>query len=110
MSRLKDKYKKEILKDLMKKFNYKNVMQVPKLEKVSVNIGVGEATKDRPVLDNARKELEAIAGQHAIITKAKKSISNFKLRAGNQLAQKLLFVVRKCMNLWIDFLVSLYHG
>ncbi len=88
MSRLKEKYKSQIIKELMKSFDYKNVMQVPKIEKVSVNIGVGEATQNRASLDNARKELETITCQHAIITKAKKSISNFKLRTGNPIGTK----------------------
>ena len=88
MSRLKEKYKKQVIKDLMKKFNYQNVMQVPKMEKISVNIGVGEATQNRAVLDNARKDLEIITGQYCIITRAKKSISNFKLREGNPIGTK----------------------
>jgi len=88
MSRLKEKYKTQVIKELMKRFDYKNVMQVPKIEKVSVNIGVGEAIQNRASLDNAREELETITGQHAIITKAKKSISNFKLRTGNPIGTK----------------------
>lgn len=88
MSRLKEKYKKQVIKDLMKKFNYQNVMQVPKMEKISFNIGVGEATQNRAVLDNARKDLEIITGQYCIITRAKKSISNFKLREGNPIGTK----------------------
>ncbi len=88
MSRLKEKYKKQIIDDLMKKFNYENVMQVPKIEKISINIGVGEAIQNRAALDNARKEVEIITGQYAIITKAKKSISNFKLREGNPIGTK----------------------
>ncbi|MBC8382500.1 MAG: 50S ribosomal protein L5 [Candidatus Cloacimonetes bacterium] len=82
MSRLKNKFKKEIIPELTKKHEYANVMDVPKLKKVTVNIGVGEATENRASLDNARKEIEAITGQHAVITHAKKSISNFKLRKG----------------------------
>lgn len=78
--RLAEKYKKEIIPAMMKQFNYKNVMQVPKLEKISVNIGVGQATQDAKLLDVAVGELETITGQKAAITKAKKAISNFKLR------------------------------
>ena len=78
--RLAEKYKKEIIPAMMKQFNYKNVMQVPKLEKISVNIGVGQATQDAKLLDIAVGELETITGQKAAITKAKKAISNFKLR------------------------------
>ncbi|MFA6469933.1 MAG: 50S ribosomal protein L5 [Bacteroidota bacterium] len=78
--RLAEKYKKEIVPAMMKQFNYKNVMQVPKLEKISVNIGVGQATQDAKLLEVAVAELETITGQKAAITKAKKAISNFKLR------------------------------
>ena len=78
--RLAEKYKKDIIPAMMKQFNYKNVMQVPKLEKISVNIGVGQATQDAKLLDVAVGELETITGQKAAITKAKKAISNFKLR------------------------------
>ncbi len=78
--RLAEKYKKEIIPAMMKQFNYKNVMQVPKLEKISVNIGVGQATQDAKLLDIAVGELETITGQKAAITKSKKAISNFKLR------------------------------
>ncbi len=82
MSRLQDKFKKDIIPDLTKKHKYSNVMDVPRLKKITVNIGVGEATENRASLDNARKEIETITGQHAVITLAKKSISNFKLRKG----------------------------
>ena len=78
--RLAEKYRKEIVPAMMKQFSYKNVMQVPKLEKISVNIGVGQATQDAKLLDVAVGELETITGQKAAITKAKKAISNFKLR------------------------------
>jgi large subunit ribosomal protein L5 len=78
--RLLERFKKEVSPQLMKKFQYRNVMQVPKLEKIAVNIGVGRATQDPKLLDTAVKELEAITGQKPVITRAKKSISNFKLR------------------------------
>lgn len=78
--RLADKYKKDVIPAMMKQFQYKNVMQVPKLEKISVNIGVGQATQDAKLLEVAVGELETITGQKAAITKAKKAISNFKLR------------------------------
>jgi len=106
MSRLKEKYKTQVIKELMKRFDYKNVMQVPRIEKVAVNIGVGEATQNRASLDNARKELETITGQHAIITKAKKSISNFKLRAGNPVGTKTTLRGEK-MYEFIDRLFSI---
>ncbi|MBF0342764.1 MAG: 50S ribosomal protein L5 [Nitrospirae bacterium] len=80
--RLKDKYRTEIISALKKEFSYKNVMQVPKLEKIVLNVGLGEAVQDIKLLDAAQKELEMIAGQKAIITKAKKSIAGFKLRKG----------------------------
>lgn len=78
--RLWIRYKKEVVGQLMKRFQYRNQMQVPKLEKIAVNIGVGKATQDPKLLDAAVKELEQIVGQKPVITKAKKSISNFKLR------------------------------
>ena len=80
--RLAEKYKKEIVPAMMKRFQYKNVMQVPKIEKISVNVGVGGATQDAKLLDTAIAELEMITGQKAAVTKAKKAISNFKLREG----------------------------
>lgn len=75
-------YRKEVVGQMMKRFQYKSVMQVPRLEKISVNIGVGKATQDPKMLDTAVKELEAITGQKAVVTRAKKAISNFKLREG----------------------------
>lgn len=80
--RLLKKYREEIVPALQKKFNYKNVMQVPKLEKIVINMGVGEAIENSKLLDTAMEELMQIAGQRPVISKAKKSISNFKLRAG----------------------------
>ena len=80
--RLALQYKNEVIEELKKKFQYRNVMQVPRLEKISVNMGVGKATQDPKMLDQAVKELEAITGQKVVVTKAKKSISNFKLREG----------------------------
>ena len=81
-ARLSDIYKQEIIPDLMKKFSYKNVMQVPHLHKIVVNMGVGDAVADPKILDEAVKELETITGQKASIRKARKAISNFKLRQG----------------------------
>lgn len=80
MSRLKDLYNSQIKNDLREKFNYKNVMEVPKLEKIVINIGVGEAVTNSKALDAAVNDLTAIAGQKPIITRAKKSIANFKIR------------------------------
>ena len=80
--RLLEKYHEEIVPSLKKKFNYKNIMQVPKLEKIVLNIGVGEAIENNKFLDTAIEELMVISGQRPTITRAKKSISNFKLREG----------------------------
>ena len=82
MARLKDIYINEIVPKLMKDFNYKSVMQVPKIEKVVLNMGLGEAIQNVKILDSAVEELGVVAGQKAVITKAKKSIATFKLRAG----------------------------
>lgn len=80
--RLKKKYREEVIPALMEKFQYKSIMQVPKLEKVCINQGVGAATQDKKTVDNALSEMTLIAGQKAVPTKAKKSVSNFKLREG----------------------------
>jgi len=82
MARLKDIYIKEIVPKLMKEFSYSSIMQVPKIDKIVVNMGLGEAIQNVKVLDSAVVELGAITGQKAVITKAKKSIAAFKLRAG----------------------------
>ncbi|MBN1326750.1 MAG: 50S ribosomal protein L5 [Candidatus Cloacimonetes bacterium] len=82
MNRLQDKYKEEIIPALMKHFNYDNVHQVPKIQKISINMGVGIATQNKAILDNAVKDLTQITGRKPVITKAKSSISNFKLRKG----------------------------
>ena len=87
--RLEAYYRNEVVPALMKKFNYKSVMQVPKLEKIALNMGVGQATQDVKLLNAALNELELIAGQRPTITKAKKSISNFKLRAGMPIGVKV---------------------
>jgi large subunit ribosomal protein L5 len=82
MARLKEHYTTEIVPKLMKTFEYKSVMQVPRLEKVVLNMGLGEAIQNVKILDSASEELSKIAGQKAVITKAKKSIASFKLRQG----------------------------
>ena len=82
MTRLKETYQNEIVDAMTKKFGYKNVMQVPKLAKIVVNMGIGEAKENSKILDNAMAELEIITGQKPVPTKAKKSIANFKLREG----------------------------
>lgn len=89
MNRLKEKYRKDVVPVLMKKFGYKNIHQVPKPEKISINMGVGKATQNKALLDNAVKDMELITGRKPIITKAKKSISNFKLRMGMPIGCKV---------------------
>jgi len=87
--RLKEIYENEIIDAMMQKFQYKNRMEVPKLEKIVVNMGVGEAKENVKVLDSAMADLELIAGQKPIVTKAKKSIANFKLREGMPIGCKV---------------------
>jgi large subunit ribosomal protein L5 len=82
MARLKDQYKEDVVQQLMTEFGYKNVMQVPKIEKVVVNIGLGEAIQNAKAIDAAVGDLTAITGQKPVVTRAKKSIAAFKLRAG----------------------------
>jgi large subunit ribosomal protein L5 len=84
-ARLKDRYQKEVRKRLQDEFQIKNVMAVPKIEKIVVNMGIGEAIQNAKVLDSAAEELSQIAGQKPVITKAKKSIATFKLRAGQSI-------------------------
>jgi large subunit ribosomal protein L5 len=85
MARLKDKYNDEIRPKLLKENNYKSIMEVPKLDKIIVNVGVGEATENAKVLDAVSDDLTRITGQKPLFTKARKSISNFKLRKGNRI-------------------------
>ena len=80
MARLKEMYQNEIVDAMIKKFGYKNIMEVPKLDKIVINMGVGEAKDNAKVLDSAVRDLEIIAGQKVVTTKAKKSVANFKIR------------------------------
>ena len=89
MSRLKDLYKNEIMDNMIKKFGYKNVMEVPKLEKIVVNMGVGEAKENAKLLDSAMPDMEMITGEKAIATKAKKSVANYKIREGMAIGCKV---------------------
>lgn len=89
MNRLKEKYQNEIVKSLMTKFNYRNVMEVPKIEKIVINMGVGDAVGNPKALDSAVEELALITGQKPIITRAKKSIAGFRLRAGMPIGAKV---------------------
>src|SRR5512145_483893 len=82
MTRLKTKYENDVIPVMMQEFGYKNRMQVPRLEKITVNVGVGEATQNIKAIDSAVAELTAIAGQKPVVTRAKKAIANFKLREG----------------------------
>lgn len=106
MSRLKEMYKDEIVDAMMKKFSYKNVMEVPKLEKVVVNMGVGEAKENAKALENAAADMEMITGQKPILTKAKKSIANFKLREGMNIGCKVTLRGEK-MYEFVDRLINL---
>lgn len=89
MSTLKERYEKEIKPELLKEFNYSSVMQVPKLDKIVINMGVGEGAKDDKFIEAAKADLEAITGQHAIVTKAKHSIAGFKIREGQPIGVKV---------------------
>lgn len=89
MPRLQDQYRNEIVPAMMERFSYRSVMQVPRLEKIVVNIGVGEALQNAKALDAASNDLAAITGQKAIITRARKSVANFRLREGNPIGVKV---------------------
>lgn len=105
MSRLKEKYVKEVVPELMNKFGYKNVMQVPKLSKIVLNISLGEAIQNPKALEGAEKDLVAIAGQHPVITRSKKSIAAFKLRAGMPIGMMVTLRGRRMYD-FLDKLVS----
>ena len=106
MARLKDFYYDEIVDAMMKKFGYKNVMEVPKLDKIVVNMGVGEAKDNAKVLENAVADMEIITGQKAVLTKAKNSIANFKIREGMAIGCKTTLRGEK-MYEFLDRLVNL---
>ncbi len=89
MSKLKEQYKEEIIPELMKKFEYKSVMQVPKLDKIVINIGLGDLKENPKALENAMNDLMQITGQRPVVTKAKKSIAAFKLREGVNIGCKV---------------------
>ena len=89
MARLKETYLNEIVANMQKKFEYSNVMQVPKLDKIVINMGVREAKENSKVLDTAISDLETITGQKAVVTRAKKSVANFKLREGQPIGCKV---------------------
>jgi large subunit ribosomal protein L5 len=106
VSRLRDQYQNEIVDALMKKFGYKNVMQVPKIDKIVVNMGVGEAKENAKILEAAAKDMETITGQKPIITKAKHSIANFKIRENMPIGCKVTLRGEK-MYEFLDRLVNL---
>ena len=89
MARLKEQYQNEMVDALIKKFGYKNIMEVPKLDKIVINMGVGEAKENAKVLDGAVRDMSIISGQKPVVTKAKKSIANFKLREGMNIGCKV---------------------
>ena len=89
MARLKEKYKNEVALQLMKKFGYKSVMEIPKLEKVVINVGAGEAKDNSKVIGSITNDLEKITGQHPIVCRARKSVANFKIREGMKIGCKV---------------------
>ena len=114
--RLKKIYREQIAPELLKEFNYKSVMQIPRLEKIVVNMGVGEALQNKKLLDEAITTLTQITGQKAVKTKAKKSIANFKIRAGQEIGAKVT-LRGKMMYEFFDRLVNValprvkdFHG
>ena len=105
MNRLKERYNNEITKTLMSKFNYSSVMEIPAMEKIVINIGVGDAVSNSKLLDDAVEELTLIAGQKPVVTRAKKSIAGFKLREGMPIGCKVTLRGEK-MYEFLDKLVS----
>ena len=106
MSRLKEQYQNEIIDAMIKKFGYKNIMEVPKLDKVVINMGVGEAKDNAKVLESAVADMEKIAGQKAVVTRAKNSVANFKIREGMPIGCKVTLRGEK-MYEFVDRLVNL---
>ena len=106
MSRLKDLYKDEIVDAMIKKFGYKNIMEVPKLDKIVINMGGGEAKENAKVLDSAVKDLETITGQKVVLTRAKNSVANFKIREGMPIGCKTTLRGEKMYD-FMDRLVNL---
>ena len=106
MSRLKEQYQNEIVDAMIKKFGYKNIMEVPKLDKVVINMGVGEAKENAKVLESAIADMEKIAGQKAVVTRAKNSVANFKIREGMPIGCKATLRGEK-MYEFVDRLINL---
>ncbi|MDO4514961.1 MAG: 50S ribosomal protein L5 [Lachnospiraceae bacterium] len=105
-ARLKEQYKSEIVDAMTKKFGYKNIMEVPKLDKIVINMGVGEAKENAKILESAVKDLETITGQKAVVTRAKKAVANFKIREGMPIGCKVTLRGEK-MYEFLDRLVNL---
>ena len=106
MSRLEEQYQNEIVDAMIKKFGYKNIMEVPKLDKVVINMGVGEAKENAKVLESAIADMEKIAGQKAVVTRAKNSVANFKIREGMPIGCKVTLRGEK-MYEFVDRLINL---
>ena len=106
MARLKEMYQNEIVEAMIKKFGYKNIMEVPKLDKIVINMGVGEAKDNAKLLESAVKDLETITGQKAVLTRAKKSVANFKIREGLAIGCKVTLRGER-MYEFLDRLVNL---
>jgi len=106
LSRLKEQYQNEIVDAMIKKFGYKNIMEVPKLDKVVINMGVGEAKENAKVLESAIADMEKIAGQKAVVTRAKNSVANFKIREGMPIGCKVTLRGEK-MYEFVDRLINL---
>ena len=106
MSRLKEQYQNEIVDTMIKKFGYKNIMEVPKLDKVVINMGVGEAKDNAKLLESAIADMEKIAGQKAVVTRAKNSVANFKIREGMPIGCKVTLRGEK-MYEFVDRLINL---
>ena len=102
MARLKDMYKADVAPALLKKYEYKSVMQIPKLDKVIINVGVGDAKENSKAIDNVINDITLIAGQKAVPTYARKSVANFKLRQGMKIGVKVTLRGRECTNSWIS--------
>ena len=106
MSRLKEQYQNEIIDAMIKKFGYKNIMEVPKLDKVVINMGVGEARDNAKVLESAISDMEKISGQKAVVTRAKNSVANFKIREGMPIGCKVTLRGER-MYEFVDRLINL---
>jgi large subunit ribosomal protein L5 len=106
VSRLKDFYREEVVKQLQEQFGYKSVMEVPRITKITLNMGVGEALTDKKVLENAVADMEAISGQKAVVTKARKSVAGFKVREGWPIGCKVTLRSERMYD-FLDRLISI---